>query len=194
MTIRTIKTAMSADEAALMDVVTLALSTDPDARWLYPDPHQYLLHFPHYVKALGGNAFGQGSAYYIDGYAGVALWLPPHVHPEEDALVALLQRTIAERDREEVVAVIERIGSYYPTEPHWYLPFIGVDPVRQGQGHGSALLQHALMACDRDHTLAYLETSNPKNVPLYKRHGFEILGTIQVGASPSIFPMLRKPR
>ena len=42
--------------------------------------------------------------------------------------------------------------------------------------------------------LACLESSNPKNIPLYERHGFELLGTIQVGASPPIFPMLRKIR
>jgi hypothetical protein len=47
---------------------------------------------------------------------------------------------------------------------------------------------------DRDHMLAYLESSNPKNIPLYERHGFELLGTIQVGTSPPIFPMLRTPR
>jgi hypothetical protein len=55
-------------------------------------------------------------------------------------------------------------------------------------------MEHALIACDRDHSPAYLESSNPKNVPLYERHGFELLGTIQVGASPPIFPMLRKSR
>jgi hypothetical protein len=29
---------------------------------------------------------------------------------------------------------------------------------------------------------------------LYERHGFEIVDTIQVGSSPSIFPMVRHPR
>jgi ribosomal protein S18 acetylase RimI-like enzyme len=86
------------------------------------------------------------------------------------------------------------MGRYHPREPHWFLPFIGVDPVQQGKGHASALMRHALVSCDRDRTLAYLESSNPKNIPLYERHGFELLGTIQVGGSPPIFPMLRKPR
>ncbi len=55
-------------------------------------------------------------------------------------------------------------------------------------------MQHALIPCDRDHTLAYLESTNQKNIPLYERHGFELLGTIQVGRSAPLFPMLRKPR
>lgn len=34
----------------------------------------------------------------------------------------------------------------------------------------------------------------PRTRGLYERHGFELLGTIQVGTSPPIFPMLRTPR
>jgi ribosomal protein S18 acetylase RimI-like enzyme len=59
---------------------------------------------------------------------------------------------------------------------------------------GSALLEHALARCDGDHTLAYLESSNSPNNLLYERHGFEVIGTIQVGASPPIWPMVRRPR
>ena len=55
-------------------------------------------------------------------------------------------------------------------------------------------MRHATDICDRDGVLAYLESSNLRNVPLYERHGFEILGTIQAGGSPTITPMLRKPR
>ncbi|MGH8068630.1 MAG: GNAT family N-acetyltransferase [Candidatus Entotheonellia bacterium] len=194
MTTPTIKYAMPADEAAVIDVVTLAFSTDPVARWTYPNPHQYLAHFPRFVRAFGGQAFAHGSAYYVEGYAGAALWLPPGVHPDQDELLPLLQRTVAERERGDLLVVFERMGSYHPQEPHWYLPLIGVDPTHHGQGYGSALMQHALLSCDRDHTPAYLESSNPRNIPLYQRHGFEALGTIQARASPPLFPMIRKPR
>ena len=71
---------------------------------------------------------------------------------------------------------------------------IGVDPAKQGNGYGSALLKHALERCDGEGKLAYLESSSPKSVPLYQRHGFELVDTIQVGSSPPLFPMLRKPR
>ena len=142
--------------------VVMAFSADPAARWFYPDPHQYLLHLPNFVRAFAGKAFEHNSAYYVDGYLGAALWLPPDVHPDEDALVALLQRTIAEENQQNVFAFLERMDSYHPSEPHWYLPMIGVDPAHQHQGYGSALLQHALLACDRDHQLAYLESSSQR--------------------------------
>jgi ribosomal protein S18 acetylase RimI-like enzyme len=189
-----INTATMSDETPAIDVLVLAFSADPAARWTWPDPNQYLSHFPSFVRVLGGNAFAHESAHYVDGYGGAALWLPPEIHPDEDALISLLRSTGSAPAQEDGVSVFEQMGRYHPREPHWYLPFIGVDPLHQGKGYGAALMQHALIPCDRDHTLAYLESSNPKNIPLYERHGFELLGTIQVGTSPPIFPMLRKPR
>lgn len=190
----TIKTATPAQESPAVGVVVLAFSADPAARWSYPDPDQYLRHFPAFVRAIGGKAFEHGSAHYAEGFSGAALWLPPDVHPDQDALVSLVERTVSESLLKNVFGVIEEMGRYHPEEPHWYLPLIAVDPSRQGQGHGSALLRHALAGCDRDHLPAYLESSNPRNIPLYERHGFERLGTIQVGTSPPIVPMLRKAR
>ena len=175
-------------------VIVLAFSSDPAARWSYPDPDQYLQHFPDIVRAFGGNAFVHGTAFHVGRIAGAALWLPPGVRPDEEALASVLRRSVPAARQETVFAVFEKMGRYHPQEPHWYLPLIGVDPVHQGYGHGSALLQHALRRCDADHVPAYLESSNRANVPLYERHGFEVLTTIQVGSSPPIFPMLRAAR
>ncbi|MCM5679963.1 GNAT family N-acetyltransferase [Schlegelella sp. S2-27] len=190
----TIKTATASDEAATIAVLALAFSTDPAARWTWPDPERYLQHFPNFATAFGGQAFAQGSAFYVDGHAGAALWLPPDVRPDDEALIALLLRTGSPQVQKDGAAVFEQMGRHHPQEPHWYLPFLGVDPLHQGKGYGAALMQHTLTLCDRDHALAYLESSNPKNIPLYERHGFELLGTIQVGTSPPIFPMRRRPR
>ena len=190
-----IKTAATAsDEASIIDVLVRANWADPAARWVWPDSQQFLMHFPNFVRAFGGKAFAHGSAYYVDGYVGAALWLPPDVHPDEETLIALVQQTVSEQIQKDFFAVFERMGRYRPTEPHWYLPLMGVDPSQQSKGFGSALLQHTLFQLDRDNKLAYLESSNPRNIPLYKRHGFELLGIIQTGTSPSIAPMLRNPR
>lgn len=189
-----VKRVTAANEDAAIDVVVRAFSADPAARWLYPDANQYSVNFPNFVKAFGGKAFEHGSAYSIDDYRGAALWLPPDVHADEDALAGLIQRSVPEHRLEEVFSVFQQMDSYHPSEPHWYLPLIGVDPALQRRGYGSALMEHALIQCDRDQKLAYLESSNPKNITLHQRHGFELLGTIRVGASPPICPMLRKPR
>ena len=46
--------------------------------------------------------------------------------------------------------------------------------------------------CDDDGLIAYLESSNPRNLSLYERHGFEIIGKIQAGTSPTLYPMIRE--
>ena len=194
MTTPTIRTATAAEVEPTIAAMVLAFSADPPARWGYPDPQQYLIHYPNFVKAFGGQAFAHQSAYYLEGYAGAALWLPPAVHPDEDALIALLRRTVAAPVLPDILAVLEQMSRYHPSEPHWYLSLLGVDPLHQNQGYGSALLRHALISCGHDHTPAYLESSNPRNIPLYERHGFELLGAIQVGTSPPLFPMRRRPR
>jgi Acetyltransferases len=86
------------------------------------------------------------------------------------------------------------MGNFHPHEPHWYLPIIGVDPPHQGRGLGEQLMAHALARCDADRLPAYLESSNPRNLSFYQRHGFEALGRIQVGSSPTLVPMLRRPQ
>src|SRR5687767_3780929 len=187
-----IRTATQADAAAATSVLLLAFAADPMTRWSWPAAEAYLAHFPAAVRAFGGEAFGHGGAHLAEG--GAALWLPPGSGPDEEALGSLLQRTAPASIWGDLAAILKGMGRYHPREPHWYLPLIGVDPVRQGRGLGSALMRHALALCDRDRLPAYLESSNPANIPLYERHGFERLGAIQSGDSPTVVPMLRRAR
>lgn len=190
----TVKVATTSDEARVVSIMVLAFSADPVVRWVWPDPLQYVMHFPSFVKAFGGKAFAVGSAYYVDDYAGAALWLPPDIHFDEEAVVEVFQATVSEEIQQAGFGVFEQMAKYHPAEPHWYLPVLGVDPSRHGKGLGSALMKYVLDQCDRDNKPAYLESSNPRNIPFYIRHGFEVLGTIPAGKSLSVFPMLRKPR
>ena len=189
-----VKTASAADEAGVLGVITLAFSSDPMARWSQPDPHSYLKNFPLFVKIFGENALSHGTAYFVDGYAGAALWLGPGVNPDEETLIGVVEQTAPPQLKNDMHSIFEQMGNHHPTEPHWYLPMIGVDPAHQGNGVGSALMKHALTNCDKDNLPAYLESSNPRNVSLYERHGFEVVGEIQAGSSPILRPMLRKPR
>ena len=189
-----IMTATVADQEHAIDALTLAFSADPACRWAWPESRQYLASFPRFARAFAGQAFEQGTAYRVADYSGAALWLAPGVQPDEEAVMQVLQASVAEEILGDLLEVFEQMGSFHPSEPHWYLPLVGVDPARQGGGSGSELLRHALAACDRDGTPAYLESTNARNIPLYERHGFEVLGTIRVGDSPPISPMLRRAR
>jgi len=161
-------------------------------RWSLADPLKYLEVFPSVAKAFGGNAFDNGTAYLAEDGAGAALWLPPGSKPDEAALDRIFAENSPENIKKDLPAIFEQIARYHPTEPHWYLSMIGVDPSRQGGGIGSSLMKDALEAVDRDGVIAYLESSNPKNISLYERHGFEVIGEIQSGSSPVLRPMIRR--
>jgi GNAT superfamily N-acetyltransferase len=190
----TIRTAFPLDQAGAIGVLTLAFSTDPMARWSLPDPAKYLAIFSLIAKAFGGSAFEKGTAYIAHSFTGAALWLPPGAKSDEETLKRLFEENTGEDIKEDMKEIFEKMGKFHPNEQHWYLPMIGVDPAHQGAGTGSALMTEALKAVDRDGLIAYLESSNPKNISLYQRHGFEVIGEIQSGSSPVLRPMLRKAR
>lgn len=190
----TIKTANESEKEMVIAVLTLSFSTDPLNRWAFNSPDNYLNFFPSFAKLFGGMAFNNSTAWYIEDFAGAALWLPPSVEPDYEAVANLIKEAAPENKKPDLFNLMDQMEKYHPSEPLWYLPMIGVDPLYQNQGHGSALLKQALAFCDRDRTLAYLESSNPKNIPLYERHGFKVLGKIQVGTAPVLQPMLRKPQ
>ena len=189
-----IKTATDTVAHQTIAALVIAFSIEPLMRWCYPDPHQYLAHFPDFIRADAGKAFEQRTAYYSDSFSGVALWLPPGIESDEEEISTIFQSTVSESLRKEVLGIAEQMGRYRPIEPHWYLPLMGVELRHQRKGIGSAIMKHALIPCDRDKQLAYLEATSQENMAFYERHGFERLGTIQCASAPPVFPMLREPR
>jgi GNAT superfamily N-acetyltransferase len=182
------------DEARAIDTIALAFAADPMSRWVWPEAHQYLSVIQRVIRAFGGAAFRHDGAFCSGDFTGVALWLAPGVSSDEKQLAQLMDTSGSRAAREGMTAIFEQMAKYHPKGPQWYLPLIGVDPAQQGKGHGDALMRHALERVDHDKIPAYLESSNPRNIPLYRRHGFEEIGEIQAGSSPTIVPMLRRAR
>jgi len=174
--------------------LVLAFTADPFVRWIYPEASQYLSRFPEALQIFGGVAFGQGGVWQLGDFAAVALWLPPGIEPGGDATVALFQATVDSQKFNDLLGVFGQMEEAHPAMPHWYLPWFGVDCALQGQGLGSRLMTPCLEIVDREHLPAYLDSTNPRNVPFYERHGFEVTGQWQAGDSPPIISMLREPR
>ncbi len=189
-----ISVATWSDKDRVAATMTLAFIADPFARWFLPDPHQHISFMMSFVSLFGGKAFDHASAYVIGKFSGVALWLPPGVEPEDEPMMEPFEQNVPEPTLGVVLSVFEQMAGFHPHEPHWYLPLIGVEPRFQGQGYGSELMRHALVACDRDQKLAYLEATSPANLPFYGRHGFDVLGEVRAEDSPPVYPMLREPR
>lgn len=70
-----------------------------------------------------------------------------------------------------------KIKAFHPKHSFKHLWFIGVQPGEQNKGIGSAILKHVI----EDHSPVYLETSTLKNLPWYKKFGFEIYSEMNLG-------------
>jgi ribosomal protein S18 acetylase RimI-like enzyme len=195
---RDIRTATAADTDKVLNTMTLAFAADPSIRWWWRPASQYLDVFPKFAWTLGERGFDHGTIHVTKHMEAAAMWLPPGVEADPEKVAALDKNLPGPAGVADIEAISEELRvvmeGYHPKEPHWYLWLLGVDPRCQGKGYGSALLKHMLERIDADHAIAYLESSTPKNVALYERHGFEQIGLIQIRDLPPITPMLRRPR
>lgn len=174
--------------------LVLAFAADPVERWLYPEPHQYLSHVPGFLAAFGGRAFAEQTVWRLGEFSAVALWLPPGTEADDDAITTSLAETVAADKHDDMFDVLGQMGAAHPTYPHWYLPWLAVDTALQGRGLGSQLMTPCLQIVDATHLPAYLETPNPRTIPFYQRHGFEVTGEAQAGTCPPMTFMLRAAR
>lgn len=189
----TVRPAGADDRDACIAVMVTAFAADPLIRWMLPGPRQYVTWGPSVVGHYGGRAFEHGTAYLSADGAGAAMWLPPGVGPDEELLGATMAEAVDEASHEAVFGLLEQVDAAHPAEPHWFLPAIGVDPPAQGRGLGAALMAPMLARCDEEGAIAYLESSNLRNLPFYERLGFEAVARIQAGDSPVVTAMVRAP-
>ena len=173
--------------------ILLAFSSDPFIRWLFPNPNDYVEKFSIWIDEFISIGMPAEGVYADEGVSGSAIWLPPGINLDGGVLGSTF--TAIPTDRvETALKLFDIFGNFHPREDHWYLSFLGVDPLNHGRGLGSNILKKNLERIDKEGVVAYLESSNPKNISLYERHGFEIMGKVQEGDSPPIHPMIRQPQ
>jgi ribosomal protein S18 acetylase RimI-like enzyme len=72
-----------------------------------------------------------------------------------------------------------------PEEPHVHLGPLAVDAHLQGQGIGSRIMREHCRRLDDQHSVGWLETDKPENVPFYERFGYRVVGEERVLGVPS---------
>jgi ribosomal protein S18 acetylase RimI-like enzyme len=185
-------TASTADLFRVADDLSAAFATDPVFNWFLRDDARHgsaRLKLFHLLIGMG-LADGQVTRPATGGAA--AIWLPseslgPTPFLQELRALPTLLHATAMRRLPRMAALRAMMDAHHPTEPHAYLWFLGVRPEAQGHGVGSRLLAAGLTSVDARGLPAYLESSNEANVPLYRRHGFEIVEVLR--ARPDAPPM-----
>src|SRR6516225_9167973 len=94
------------EQARLFATLVLAFAADPVERWLYPEPQQYLSHFPKFLAAFGGSAFAKQTVWRLGEFSAVALWLPPGAEADGDAITTVLAKTVAPDKHDDTFAVL----------------------------------------------------------------------------------------
>lgn len=195
--------ATRSDVPALSRTLGRAFYDDPVMAWMLPDADQRRrkLHklfaslTRHHHLARGGVEVAPDGT---SGIGAAALWDPPgawkQTRAEELRAMPGLAWTFG-RSLTRGLAASELMKDAHPEEPHWYLAIIGSDPDVRGRGFGNVLMRSRLERCDAEYAPAYLESSNPDNVPYYERFGFEVTGELTLPhGGPSLIPMWRRPR
>ncbi|MET8084553.1 GNAT family N-acetyltransferase [Micromonospora sp. NPDC005237] len=177
MTAPEISIATPADRSAVVDSLVAAFVKDPVLRHLFPDEATY----PRYAATFFGNLFDRrvhrSSIWTIGGGASVAIWEPSaeslaagHGSPAEARYPADVRARVQGYD--------EAVHAALPTYPFWYLGVLGTHPDSAGRGWGRAVMRAGLARAAADGLPAILETSNPANVELYRRAGWEVVGSL----------------
>lgn len=72
------------------------------------------------------------------------------------------------------------IKKIQPNAPMYYLWFIGVDPDSQGTGIGTQLMNEVIEDSQGQSRPIYLETSTQRNLPWYKKFGFDVYSDLDL--------------
>jgi ribosomal protein S18 acetylase RimI-like enzyme len=185
-------------------VLSRAFFDDPLTNYWIPEEERRRSALPWFMTTAAKFGHNNGEVETTAaGVEGAALWLLPgktHIPPLQMMLAGMWQapfklgmsnfgRFMKSLD------YMEKIHKEQVPEDHWYLMILGVDPPRQGQGIGSALMQPALAKADAAHLPAYLETQKEINVRLYQKHGFEVVVETNLpGDGPHVWCMKRPAR
>jgi ribosomal protein S18 acetylase RimI-like enzyme len=193
-----VRIATRGDVQPIAESLALAFDDDPVMEFLFPNRDSRSGRLVRFFRtALLAQHLRHATCFTDAERAGAALWDPPghwrvtfgQLLRAAPGFVAALGTRLPVGLR--TLATVERV---HPTVPHYYLAVLGTRPERQGRGLGSSLLQPVLRRCDEQGIGAYLESSKERNIPFYRRHGFEVTGEIRLPDGPLVWSMWRDPR
>lgn len=183
----------------------LGRAFEDDPLWTAAFPDDRLRKLVSMFTALSRTTLAAGGIVEVTpGFSGAAVWMAPGrsegVWPMIRSGFALPRFALGlpSRERKVMLAMLrefDRRRKHLMPAPHWYLSAVGVDPARQGEGLGAALVRSGMGRSDRDGRSIYLETATESNVRFYERLGFEVLEeTVATGLGLPVWLMSRPSR
>lgn len=135
-------------------------------------------------------ALPHGKAYIDTEGHGVLAFLSPDTPAPTTEVSAIIAELHGDRfDR--LMAADEQLSGLPIPEGAWLLATIGTTPQSRGTGLGTALMKYGLAELDRTGHACWLDTSTERNLPLYQRFGFTVVGQINLDGGPPVWRMHR---
>jgi GNAT superfamily N-acetyltransferase len=194
-----VRHAVQADLPQLASALSSAFRDDPMINWLFEEPEARAAQRLRWMRFGLDMGLTRGHVYSVGDDEAAAVWSPPSVSLFDELwgprMGELMNEQLGESAGAKLASLAEILGHGKVDEPHFYLFILGSQAESQGKGLGAALMEHVLRICDRQGLAAHLESSNPRNIPFYQRHGFEVVGELRLGGDgPLISPMRRPPQ
>ncbi|RLV57297.1 GNAT family N-acetyltransferase [Aeromicrobium phragmitis] len=182
-----VREAVVGDLDAAARTLAAAFHGYPWTDWILPpDDHDERLREVQHLY-LAHLAMPHGLVMVTGDLAAVAAFVPPGASLPGEA-----ERRVVELHGDRI-ARLASVELRAPADPGaWTLATVGVRPDQQGRGLGSAVLRAALDLLDqRVRVGMHLETSDPRNVTLYERHGFVTSAVTTIQDGPTVWSMER---
>lgn len=171
---------------------------------VFPDPEERRLKEPYVNEMFLRRDYSYSKAFITSpGLEGIAIWMLLDTRKKRSFWRILTSGAIWPATRIGYKALkklasfnkyIEKKHNELAPDKHWYLAVLAVDPLHQGKGYASKLLNEMLSRIDEDGLPCYLETEGEKNVSMYRRFGFEVVDEFVVpGTKDKLVAMLRQP-
>ncbi len=180
------------EQSIAVNILLLAFASDPFQRYLMPGPSIYFQNSTIWFNNIVSQSISIQALLGTENHSGVAVWFPPE-HLVRFEAIEKTYKDFPDSIHQDIFKYFVEFEKNKPKDA-WYLEYLGVDPRSQSLGLGSLILKDSLSKIDDLHQPAYLESSNPRNMSLYERHGFKTVNKFQFGEGPLIHTMFREAR
>ena len=144
------------DTDTLINVLVRAYDQDPIVDWLVLKDGKRSQRMAIFFEILVNHCgMKYDHAFTTEDLSGIAVWYPPEPRDswkssflEDVILLPKWIQVCGIRGMPSGLAVDNLVKKHHLKRPHYYLRPLGVDPVHQGRGIGSRLLQHGLRMCN----------------------------------------------